>query len=179
MKTSLTKILQKAARIFFVLSLWMSVFSVTAVFLRWSGILEITLPYQVVWLVVIVIALLLLGIFEAWKKFLLILFLGVTNFLFLLYVASSLPITVEKPIQNSDYRLEAGTDRYRILKSNCCYTKVIAAKLSGLFFTHNMKTGLVPSFEAQLLQETDEIIILEIRTSGVIPKMQDTITKLK
>ena len=94
-------------------------------------------------------------------------------------MAFSFPMTVGKPIPNSSYRLEANINQYKILKQNCCYKEVIATKPSRIFFTTNMKTGLVPTFDAKLLKETDELMVLEIKTFGVKSKVQDTIKKLK
>ena len=179
MKFSTKNILQKAIRIFFVLSLVIIAFSLSDTFLKWYEILQITIPYAIVWLVIIAITLLLLAILQRWKKFFLILFLAIGNFLFFFYVAFSFPMTVGKPIPNSSYRLEANINQYKILKQNCCYKEVIATKPSRIFFTTNMKTGLVPTFDAKLLKETDELMVLEIKTFGVKSKVQDTIKKLK
>ena len=179
MKPSTKNILQKAIRIFFVLSLVIIAFSLSDTFLKWYEILQITIPYAIVWLVIIAITLLLLAILQRWKKFFLILFLAIGNFLFFFYVAFSFPMTVGKPIPNSSYRLEANINQYKILKQNCCYKEVIATKPSRIFFTTKMKTGLVPTFDTKLLKETNEMMILEIKTFGVIPKVQDTIKKLK
>ncbi|TDX86632.1 hypothetical protein [Epilithonimonas xixisoli] len=179
MRPSTKNILQKATRIFFVLSLVMIAFSLSDAFLKWYEILQITIPYAIVWLIVIAITLLLLVILQRWKRFFLILFLAIGNFLFFFYVAFSFPMTVGKSIPNSQYRLEANINQYKILKQNCCYKKVIATKSSRIFFTTNMKTGLVPTFEATLISENNELIILDIKTSGVKPKVRDTIKKLE
>ena len=179
MKPSTKNILQKATRFFFVLSLVMIAFSLSDAFLKWYEILQITIPYAIVWLIVIAITLLLLVILQRWKRFFLILFLAIGNFLFFFYVAFSFPMTVGKSIPISQYRLEANINQYKILKQNCCYKKVIATKFSRIFFTTNMKTGLVPTFEAKLISENNESIILDIKTSGAKPKVRDTIKKLE
>lgn len=97
----------------------------------------------------------------------------------LTYVIFSGSIRHEKPIKNSSYLLSATSHQYKILKQNCCYKKVIAKKSSGIFFTSDMKTGLVAYFDAKLISESPEMLILEIETSGKEEIVRDTINKMK
>lgn len=175
---SKNKNLQQATKFFFVLSLFIITFSIIDAFFRWFEVVEFTLLSPLIWLVVLLITLLLLGVSEKWKKFFLILFLGIGNFVFFVYVLLSASISQEKPIKNTNYFIEANMHQYRIKVQNCCYKKVIATKSSNIFFTPNMKTGIVPLFEAKLLSETPEILILEIKASGK-PIVKDTIRKLE
>jgi hypothetical protein len=160
------KSFQITTKFFFVFSLLMIAFSIADALLRNFEIIEITLPYHVVWFCVILIGLLLLAILKKWKSFFLILFLAIGNFLLLMNVIFSGSIRHEKPIKNSNYLLSATSHQYKILKQNCCYKKVIAEKPSGIFFTPDMKTGSVAYFEAKLISESPELLILEIETSG-------------
>lgn len=180
MKLNNLRILQKTTYVFFSFSLLMITFSIVDAFLCWYEVVEITLPYSIIWLVVVLITLLLLGISEKWKPFLLILFLGIGNFIFFMYVAFSFPISLTKSVKNTNYLLQANANhQYKIFNQNCCYRKVIAIKASEIFFTPNTKTGIVPFFEAKLLSETPEIMVLEIQTSGYRSsrKVKDTIRK--
>ena len=68
MKFSTKNILQKAIRIFFVLSLVIIAFSLSDTFLKWYEILQITIPYAIVWLVITAITLLLVGDFTKMEK---------------------------------------------------------------------------------------------------------------
>lgn len=182
MNLSTHKTLQKTTQIFFVFSLLIIAFGVFDVILQWYEVVEITLSYSIIWLAVLVVSLLLLGISGKWKKFSLILFLGIGNFLLFIYVAFSFPISVTKSVKNSQYLLEVNANgKYEILEKNCCFKRKIAEKASGIFFTPYSKTGIVPVFEARLISETTEMMVLEIETSGYqsFRKVQDTIQKLK
>ena len=181
MNLSNNKNLQLATKIFFILSLFILAFGIVDVFLRWYEVVELTLLSPFVWLIVLIITLLLLGISGKWKSFLLILFLGSGNFVFMIYVAFSTPISLTKSVKNSNYFLEATPHQYTIYQDNGFYNKVIAKKISRIFSTPNSKIGIVPFFEAKLLSETDEMMILEIETSGYqsLGKVQDTIQKPK
>lgn len=160
------KSFQITTKFFFIFSLLVIVFSIADAILRNFEIIEITLPYHLIWLCVILIGLLLLAISKKWKSFFLILFLAIGNFVLLMNVIFSGSIRHEKPIKNSSYLLSATSHQYKILKQNCCYKKVIAEKLSGIFFTPDMKTGSMAYFEAKLISESPEMLILEIETSG-------------
>lgn len=171
------KSFQITTQFFFVFSLLMIAFSITDALLRNFEIVEITLVYNFVWLCVLLIGLLLLAILKKWKSFFLILFLAIGNFLLLTYVIFSGSIRHEKSIKNSSYLLRASSHQYKILKQNCCYKKVIAEKSSGIFFTPDMKTGLVAYFDAKLISESPEMLILEIETSGKKQIVRDTLNK--
>ena len=181
MNLSNKKNLQLATKIFFILSIFIIAFSIFDGFLTWYELVEITLEYSIVWLVILLITLVLLGISGKWKKFLLILFLGIGNVVFSMYVELSDSISQEKQIGNTDYYIEANMHEYRIKKENCCYRKVIATKETKIFFTPNTKIGFVPFKDIKLLSETPEMLILEIETSGYQSsrKVKDTIQKLK
>lgn len=167
----------KTARLFFYLSLVMIIFSVTDTMLKWYEVIELTLPYPIIWLAILLTSLVLLAILEKWKSFFLILLLGISNFIFVAYVLISNPISQERIIQSSNYLLRTTPSDYKVLKQGPCYKKIIASKGSGLFFTSNMKTGLVPYFKVKLLSETDEELILEIHTSSQGQISIDTIQK--
>lgn len=173
------KSFQITTKFFFVFSLLMIVFSIADALLRNFKIVEITLAYNFVWLCVILIGLLLLAISKKWKSFFLILFLAIGNFVLFTYVIFSEPFRHEKSIKNSSYLLRVSSHQYKILKQNCCYKKVIAEKSSEIFFTPNMKTGLVTYFDAKLISESPEMLILEIETSGKKQIVRDTLNKLK
>lgn len=173
------KSFQITTQFFFVFSLLMIAFSIADALLRNFEIVEITLAYNLVWLCLILLGLLLLTISKKWKSFFLILFLAVGNFVFIIYVILSEPISNEEPIKNSNYLLSATLHQYKILKQNCCYKKVIAEKPSGIFFTPDMKTGLVTYFDAKLISESPEMLILEIETSGKKQIVRDTLNKIK
>ena len=177
---SLTKYqyLPKIARLFFFLSLMMIIFSITDTMLKWYEVIELTIPYPMIWLTILLITVVLLAILEKWKNFILILLLGILNFIFVAYVLISDPISQERPVQNSNYLLRATAGDYKVLKQGLWYKKVIVQKGSSLFFTPNMKTALVPYFKVKLLSETDERLILEVQTSGQKPISIDTIQKL-
>lgn len=170
--------LQKSAGILFITCLLFIVFSFVDILLCFYDIIEITAPYFFVGLCLLVITLPLLGILRKWKHFFLLLFLGVGNLIFLFNFILSLPISLERPIKNSQYLLEANMHHYKIKKQNCCYNKVITSKSSEIFFTPNMKTGIVPYFEATLVSESSESLFLEIKASGK-PTIIDTISKFK
>lgn len=173
------KSFQITTKFFFVFSLLMIVFGVADALLRNFEIVEITLTYHFVWLCVILIGLLLLAISKKWKSFFLILFLAIGNFMLFTYVIFSDSIRHEKPIKNSIYLLSATSHQYKILKQNCCYKKTIAEKASEIFFTPNMKTGLVTYFDAKLISESPEMLILEIEISGKKQIIRDTLNKIK
>ncbi|MBO6200534.1 MAG: hypothetical protein J6N74_02810 [Chryseobacterium sp.] len=177
---SLTKYqyLPKIARLFFFLSLLVIIFSFTDTMLKWYEVIELTIPYPMIWLTILLITLVLLAILEKWKNFILILLLEILNFIFVAYVLISNPISQERPVQNSNYLLRATAGDYKVLKQGHWYKKVIAKKGFSLFFTPNMKTALVPYFKVKLLSETDEQLILEVQTSGQKPISIDTIQKL-
>lgn len=168
----------KTAKLFFYLSLLIIIFSFADTMLKWYEMIELTLPYSIIWLAILLITVILLAILEKWKNFFLILLLGTLNFIFVAYMSISGPISQERPVQNSHYLLRATAGDYKVLKQGLWYKKVIAMKGSSLFFTPNMKTALVPYFKVKLLSETDERVILEIQTSGQKPISIDTIQKL-
>jgi len=170
---------QITTKFFFVFSLLMIAFSIADALLRNFEIVEITLTYHLIWLCVILIGLLLLAISKKWKSFFLILFLAIGNFVFIIYVILSEPISNEEPIKNSSYLLNVTSHQYKILKQNCCYKKTIAEKPSGIFFKSDMKTGLVTYFDAKLISESPEMLILEIETSGKKQIVMDTLNKFK
>ena len=171
--------LQKSAGILFTTCLLFIVFSIADILLRFYDIIEITVPYFLFRLCLLVLTLVLLGIVNRWKQFFTLLFLGVGNLVFLFYFIFSLPISLEWPIKNSQYLLEANMHHYKIKKQNCCYNKVITSKSSKIFFTPNTKTGLVTYFDAKLISESPEMLILEIETSGKKQIVRDTLNKMK
>lgn len=173
------KSFQITTQFFFVFSLLIIAFSIADALLRNFEIVEITLTYHLVWLCIILIGLVLLAISKKWKSFFLILFLALGNFVFIIYVILSEPISNEEPIKNSSYFLSATPHQYKILKQNCCYKKNIAEKSSGIFFTPNTKTGLVTFFNAKLISESPEMLILEIEPSGKKQIIRDTLNKMK
>lgn len=173
------KSFQITTKFFFAFSLLIIAFSIADALLRNFEIIEITLTYHLVWLFVILTGLVLLVISKKWKSFFLILFLALGNFVFIIYVILSEPISNEEPIKNSSYLLSATPHQYKILKQNCCYKKIIAEKSSGIFFKPDMKTGLVAYFDAKLISESPEMLILEIETSGKKQIVRDTLNLFK
>ena len=160
--------------VLFNISLLLLIINLAAGFLRYLEVVK--LKYLFIGSgIFVMITLILLLFYKKWWHAIIIFILVIVSLFLLGNKIMDSSISHIRHIKGSNYLLEAQMRHYRIWEQKRFYDLTIAEKKSDIFYTPTMKTGIVPTLSAELVDENKDFLILKIKAGPQV--IIDTIYK--